>query len=575
MSQTEQNVAAESKPQLNSESSCAGGGQEIDQLLTPAGMDESDYVHATSYENWISIQTDPKGLSRMSRKSMHFAALKKLLQDSLTKHNDSQSPSKTAGNVTGTPEISGVEKADVLIFIDKEKALKDGVKFRPKSGAVHSDDSVAEASEIEDEKTADGVDNTVVTRGIQGHLPLRYFKKVIDAKTKSLLWENTDLDEEAEQDYKAMNLLPRIDIHSHILPRDLEICKSFKESGYIFLEFLEKYDNQRANMMKTQRDGKEPVFFRQVRQNCFDVEKRIGEMNDTGIDVQVLSTVPVMFSYWTKDEGDAIALARHLNDDMVAAVKSHPDRFLALGHVPLQFPEASVAELERIAQLPGMRGIQIGSHVDLHHPEDATSTANMELSDPKLYPVWEACERLNLGILVHPWDMMGTAQVQKYWLPWLVGMPAETTRAVCHILFSGVIDRFPKLRLYFSHGGGSFPYTVGRIEHGFSCRPDLVAVDSKRNPMSYLGSFWVDSLVHEPRALEYVIEIMGEDRVLMGSDYPFPLGEWHPGQLIATHKNLSLNQKSKLLYKNACEFLDIKIEDFGIKLDDNGFKVDK
>jgi aminocarboxymuconate-semialdehyde decarboxylase len=150
--------------------------------------------------------------------------------------------------------------------------------------------------------------------------------------------------------------------------------------------------------------------------------------------------------------------------------------------------------------------------------------------------------------------MMGEQQMQKYWLPWLVGMPAETSRAICSMIFSGVFEKFPKLRVAFAHGGGSFPLTIGRIEHGFKVRPDLVAIDNAVNPRNYLGKFWIDSLVHDETAMKYIMNVMGEDSICLGSDYPFPLGEDHPGSLIESME-FSSDVKEKLLFKNAMNWL--------------------
>lgn len=159
----------------------------------------------------------------------------------------------------------------------------------------------------------------------------------------------------------------------------------------------------------------------------------------------------------------------------------------------------------------GLAGVQIGSHVN-----------DWNLDAPELFPIFEEAAKLGAAIFVHPWDMMGKDKMNKYWLPWLVGMPAETSLAICSMIFGGVFERLPTLKVCFAHGGGSFPMTIGRIEHGFNCRPDLVAVDNKRNPREYLGKFWVDSLVHDEKVLQYVVDVMGEDRVCLGSDYPFP-----------------------------------------------------
>ncbi|MFN8245479.1 MAG: amidohydrolase family protein [Ferruginibacter sp.] len=154
-------------------------------------------------------------------------------------------------------------------------------------------------------------------------------------------------------------------------------------------------------------------------------------------------------------------------------------------------------------------------------------------------------------------EMMGEQQMQKYWLPWLVGMPAETSRAICSMIFGGVFEKFPRLRVAFAHGGGSFPITIGRIEHGFNVRPDLVAIDNPVNPRSYIGRFWIDSLVHDPAAMQFILNLMGRDHICLGSDYPFPLGEHRPGELIETMQ-LDQDLQEKLFSRNALAWLGME-----------------
>ncbi len=144
--------------------------------------------------------------------------------------------------------------------------------------------------------------------------------------------------------------------------------------------------------------------------------------------------------------------------------------------------------------------------------------------------------------------------MRKYWLPWLVGMPAEVSLAICSLVFGGVLERLPGLRVAFAHGGGAFPGTLGRIQHGFDCRPDLVAVDNPVPPRAYLGRFWVDSLVHDPDMLRFIVKLFGEDRVMLGSDYPFPLGESEPGALIRSVPELA-SARRRLLGDNALRWL--------------------
>jgi aminocarboxymuconate-semialdehyde decarboxylase len=153
--------------------------------------------------------------------------------------------------------------------------------------------------------------------------------------------------------------------------------------------------------------------------------------------------------------------------------------------------------------------------------------------------------------------MLAKERMGKYWLAWLVGMPAETALAICSVIFGGVLERLPRLRLAFAHGGGAFPGTIGRIAHGHACRPDLVAVDNPRCPREYMGRFYLDSLVHDADALRHLIHLIGAERVALGSDYPFPLGEAEPGRLIESLNDLSAAVQRRLLAGTALEFLGL------------------
>lgn len=307
----------------------------------------------------------------------------------------------------------------------------------------------------------------------------------------------------------------KIDIHTHILPPEIPKFKEmFGYGGFIELRDCPGC----ASKDMVDDSGK---FFRRVEPNCFDPRVRIDEYDRFGVQVQVLSTVPVMFSYWAKPQ-DGLTVSRLLNDHIAKVVRDNPKRFVGLGTLPMQAPELASREAERCVRELGLCGFQIGSHVN-----------DWNLSDSSLFPVYATLERLGAPLFVHPWDMMGQAQMQKYWLPWLVGMPAESSLAICSMIFGGVFEKFPKLRVAFAHGGGSFPFTLGRVQHGFEVRPDLCAVDNSVAPKEYLGHFWVDSLVHETRALSYLKELMGARRICLGTDYPFPLGEAEPGRLIA------------------------------------------
>jgi aminocarboxymuconate-semialdehyde decarboxylase len=211
----------------------------------------------------------------------------------------------------------------------------------------------------------------------------------------------------------------------------------------------------------------------------------------------------------------------------------------------------AVRELERCVRELGLAGVQIGSHVNAWN-----------LSDPALFPVFARAAELGAAVFVHPWDMMGQERMQKYWLPWLVGMPAEVSLAICSVIFGGVLERLPSLRIAFAHGGGAFPGTLGRIQHGFAARPDLCAVDNPHPPEKYLKRIYVDSLVHDARALRLVLETFGAERVAVGSDYPFPLGEALPGALV---KSLSPEPSTleRLCRGTALEWLGLPADSLG------------
>ena len=308
--------------------------------------------------------------------------------------------------------------------------------------------------------------------------------------------------------------------------------KKFGYGEFIHLE----HRNCQACMMKGDK------LFRVVEENCFDENIRMKEMDDTAVDMQVLSTIPVLFNYWAKAQ-DGLDTSRFFNDHIAETVDRRPDRFIGIGTAPMQEVDLAIREMERCVKELKMPGLEIGTNIN-----------GENLSEKKFLPFFEAAERLGCALFVHPWDMMGEAQMQRYWLPWLVGMPAETSRAICSMIFGGVFTRFPKLRVAFAHGGGSFPFTIGRIEHGFDVRPDLVAIDNDQSPRAYIGKFWVDSLVHDKNAMDFLIKTMGEDHICLGSDYPFPLGEHAPGKLIESMK-LDAGTAAKLLYRNAESWL--------------------
>lgn len=356
----------------------------------------------------------------------------------------------------------------------------------------------------------------------------------------------------------------------------------FGYAGWIALEAIAQRGANgcaRAKMVRIEQgtdgramrgpDGTVPdsgkTFFRDIDSNCWDPATRIADMASWGEPnmVQVLSTVPVMFGYWAKPD-DTLALSRWLNDHLAGVCKGAPDRFIGLGTIPMNAPKLAVRELERCVRELGFAGVQIGSNVN-----------GRNLGEPEFLEIFEAAQELGACVFVHPWEMLcgpglsvGTngvpcppplnSRLSKYWAAWLVGMPAETCLALCSVLFSGLLEKLPNLRIGFAHGGGSFPGTLGRIDHGFHARPDLCQTETKTSPREQTlkrpAKFFVDSLVHDESALRLLVETLGSERIMLGSDYPFPLGEDRPGTLIAS-ANLSTHDRERMLNATAVEFL--------------------
>lgn len=332
-----------------------------------------------------------------------------------------------------------------------------------------------------------------------------------------------------------------VDIHTHILPHHLP--KWAERFGYGGFVELAHHEPGCARMLI---DGK---HFRDVEMNCWSAEKRIEECEACGVRVQVLSTVPVMFGYWAQP-AHGYEVARFLNDDIAETVRKYPKRFVGLGTLPLQAPELAVRELDRCVRELGLAGVQIGSNVN-----------QQNLNAKEFLPVFQRAEELGAAVFVHPWEMFGKNDLNQYWMPWLVGMPAETTRAIVSLVCGGVLEQLPRLRICFAHGGGTFPLTIGRIEQGFRCRPDLCAVHNPINPRDYLRRIFVDALVHDARALQYLLDVMGSDRIALGSDYPFPLGEAEPGALIRS-MDLPREVQEDLFFRTACTWLGARPEQF-------------
>ncbi|HMV09969.1 MAG TPA: amidohydrolase family protein [Cyclobacteriaceae bacterium] len=332
----------------------------------------------------------------------------------------------------------------------------------------------------------------------------------------------------------------KIDTHTHILPRKLPNWS--EKFGYGDFIYLQHHKKGAAKMMRGNQ------FFREIQENSWNPEVRIKEYAKFRTQVQVVCTVPVMFSYWARPL-DCLDVSRYLNDDIAELIVKYPKNYLGLGTIPMQDTELAIQELERCKEI-GLSGIQIGSNIN-----------DLNLNEERFFPIFEACEKLSMAVLVHPWNMMGEKNIQRYWLPWLVGMPAETARAICSMIFAGIFEKLPNLRVNFAHAGGSFLSTIGRIQHGFECRPDLVAIDNNIGPKHYLGKFWVDSITHDPLMLDYVLKLQGSKKITLGTDYPFPLGDLEVGKFIED-MNIDSSIKEDIFCNAPLEWLGVSKERF-------------
>lgn len=353
-----------------------------------------------------------------------------------------------------------------------------------------------------------------------------------------------------------------IDTHTHIIPKNLpNFKKMFGYDGFIKMDYSCKHSKKKNKCDMILDNNK---FFRTINSNCWDIDVRNKECLKNKVSHQILSTIPVMFSYWAKPI-DCLTVCQFLNNDLINLCNNQFKKynnsqtsFHGLCSVPLQDTELACIELDRCMKL-GFKGVMIGSHIESSNKNGLKK--NLNLGDKRLEKFWKKCEELNAVIFVHPWDM--PLKNTEYWLGWLVGMPMETSLAICHLIFSGIFEKFPKIKIYFAHGGGSFPITIGRIEHGFNVRPDLCQINSKINPRKYLstknggtGQIYVDSLVHDIETLKYNIELFGEDNIVFGSDYPFPLGELEPSKMIR-ESDLNIEIKNKILFQNSCNLFNL------------------
>ena len=281
-----------------------------------------------------------------------------------------------------------------------------------------------------------------------------------------------------------------------------------------------------------------------VRPMLTSVERRLADMDRTGIDVQAISPSPTQYYYWA-DADLGREVARTINDRLAEIVAGTPERFVALGTVPLQHPELAVAELNRTVKELGFRGVEISSNV-----------AGRELCEPAFAPFFAKAEELGCLIFLHPLGFTEGRRLSEHYFNNVIGNPLESTIAVSHLIFGGVLDRHPGLKLCIAHGGGYLPMYAGRMDHAHRARSDC-RQHIEAPPSSYLKRLYFDSVVFDPGQLAYLIETYGADHILLGTDYPFDMGEDDPHGLLARVSKLKQTDREAICGGNATRLLKI------------------
>ena len=331
----------------------------------------------------------------------------------------------------------------------------------------------------------------------------------------------------------------RIDVHAHYVP---EPCVPEME--------VKGSDGRIQGLRIIQEGGRQIAYTNNAHNIGFDppqiysIERRLSEMAAQWVDMQVLSVPPFLFFYGI-DAAQSLELCRKINNGFAQTVNDHPKRFIALANLPMQDPQMAARELERSVRELGLRGAEICSNVN-----------GKNLDDKSFAPFYAKLQELDVPVFIHPSNILGGQRLSGYHLQNLIGNPTDTAVAVASLIFGGVLKEFPRLKFYLAHGGGSCPFIRGRWEHGWQVRPEARA-NIDRPPSEYLRLLCFDSLVHSVPALNYLVETVGAARVMMGSDYPFDMGDKNPVEPIASLPHTSDDHKEMIFGGNAAALFKI------------------
>jgi len=325
----------------------------------------------------------------------------------------------------------------------------------------------------------------------------------------------------------------RVDIHSHVIPnRILEQIALFPK---VFAARIEGNHGERK--VVHDQGYVYPLFT-----EFFNPEAKLESMDRKGIDVSVISPAPPMFYYWA-DVDLAMRTARLVNDGVADIVSFMPSRLRGMATIPMQHPDAAIAEMERVAREHGFKAIEIG-----------TSVEGAQLAEQRFRPVLKRAQDLGLFVFAHPYYVGAKSGLESYYLTNLIGNPLDTTVMLANLMYSGALDELPDLKICLAHGGGFAPYQIGRLVHGHKVRPEARRA-SKTSPDALLRRLYFDSLVFEPQALRYLIDLVGADHVCIGTDAPFDMGDEHPDKTISAVPRLTQDEHHQLCCGTAMRLL--------------------
>lgn len=326
-----------------------------------------------------------------------------------------------------------------------------------------------------------------------------------------------------------------VDVHTHVVPRGWpDLVAITGSDGWPWL----RVDSEREAMIMIGE-----TEFRPIDSVCWSAHDRLADMDADGVTRQVVSPTPVFFGYH-RTAAEGAKVARIFNDLTLECVADGGDRLIPFCQVPLQDADAACAELDRCLA-SGHHGVEIGNHV-----------GDRDLDDAGVVQFLQHCAEVGAPVFVHPWDMATDARLERWMARWLVAMPAETHLSLLAMVLGGVFDRVPpELRICFAHGGGSFALWLGRLDNAWRRRPALVRGDATRPPSAYVDRFLVDSVVFHDAGLRLLVDVLGDDQIVIGSDYPYPLGERPAGRVVRDAAFLTPEQRTKLMSTNAHRFL--------------------